>query len=115
MRRKERSGPVITNSDEAATCPSCGDEVAAASDGLETAAAAKSLALAGKQQLQKTEATTRMEKPRGDFMAGFLSEPARSHATGRSVAESGDCHSSAKPSHAHSRACYSWPLFSNSN
>src|ERR1700730_2529202 len=83
MRRKERSGPVITNSDEAATGPSCGDEVAAASDGLETAATAKSLALAGKQPLEKTAATTiRVEKQRGDFTAGLLLEPVISHATG---------------------------------
>jgi hypothetical protein len=66
------------NSDEAATGPSCGDPVAAASDGLETATA-KSLALAGTPQLEKTEATIRMEKQRGDFTAGFLSEPAKSH------------------------------------
>jgi hypothetical protein len=30
-------------------------------------------------------------------------------------AESGDCHSSAKPSHVHSRACDSWLLIPNSN
>src|SRR4029077_15718966 len=78
MRRKERSGPAITNSDEAATGPSCGDQVAAASDGLETATA-KSLALAGKQQLETTEPIIKMKKQRGDFTAGFLSEPARPH------------------------------------
>src|SRR3982074_23530 len=91
MRRKERSGPVITNSDEAATGPSCGDEVAAASDGLETAATAKSLALAGKQPLEKTAATTtiRVEKQRGDFTAGLLLEPARSHATGSTSRRAG--------------------------
>src|SRR3979490_2361836 len=81
MRRNERSGPVITNSNETATGPSCGAEVAAASDGLETAATAKSPALAGKQQLEETEATIRMEQQRGDFTAGFLLEPAKSHAT----------------------------------
>src|SRR5258708_3903788 len=82
MRRKERSGPVIMNSEEAATGPSCGDDVAAASDGFETATPAKSSALAGKQQQAKTETTTRVQKQRGDFTAGFLSEPARPHATG---------------------------------
>src|ERR1700730_9049296 len=81
MRRKERSGPVIMNSEEAATGPSCGDEVAAASDGFETAAPAKSSALAGKQPQAKTETTTRVQKQSGDFTAGFLSEPARLHAT----------------------------------
>src|ERR1700680_3130445 len=89
MRRKERSGPGITNSDEAATGPSCGDEVAAASDGLETAATAKSRALTGKQPLEKTAAATRMEKQRGDFTAGFLLEPVRSHATGSTSRRAG--------------------------
>jgi hypothetical protein len=49
------------NSEEAATGPSCGDEVAAASDECETTASAKSPALAGKQQQAKTEATTRVQ------------------------------------------------------
>src|ERR1700730_9014693 len=81
MRRNERSGPVIMNSDEAATGLSSGDGVAAGSDRFETAASEKSPALADKQQLEKTEATTRTMKQRGDFTAGFLLEPARSHAT----------------------------------
>jgi len=49
------------NSEEAATGPSCGDEVAAASDEFETAVSAKSPALAGKQQQAKTEATTSVQ------------------------------------------------------
>src|SRR5258708_39391813 len=84
MRRNERSGPVIMNSEEAATGSSCGDEVAAAWDEFETAASAKSPALAGRQQQAKTEATTRVQKQRGNFTAGFLLEPARSHTTGSS-------------------------------
>src|ERR1700730_3062423 len=81
MRRNERSGPGIMNSDQAATGTSSGDEEAAGSDGFATAGSEKLPALADKQQLEKTEDTRRMEKQRGDFTAGFLLEPARSHAT----------------------------------
>jgi len=49
------------NSEEVATGPSGGDEVAAASDEFETAVSAKSPALAGKQQQAKTEATTSVQ------------------------------------------------------
>src|SRR5882762_1200286 len=113
MRRNGRSGPVIMNSDEAATGPSCGDEVAAASDGLETAATAKSPALAGKQRLEKAEATIRMEKQIGDFTAGFLLEPARSQAT-RSTSQRAGIHPRNRIV-PHSWACDSWLLMPNSN
>lgn len=43
---------------------------------------AESRALAGKQQPEKAEATTRMETHRGNFTAGFLFEEAGPHATG---------------------------------
>src|ERR1700738_4860321 len=74
MRRKERSGPGIMNSDVAT----------AGALGL-----AESPALAGKQPQEKTEATTKMEKHRGNFTAGFLSEPTRHHATGARRGEQG--------------------------
>src|SRR5258707_5317732 len=73
MRRKERSGPGIRNSDVATAAVS---------------ASAKSPALADKQQQEKTEAT-RMEKHRRDFTAGFLFEPARPHATGSTSRRAG--------------------------
>src|ERR1700682_3973241 len=115
MRRNERSGPVIANSDEAATGPSCGAEVAAVSDGLETAATAKSPAWAGTQQLGKTEATIRMEQQSGDFTAGFLWEPARTHATRSRSQRTGTVIHPRNQIVPHSWACDSWPLIPNSN
>ena len=72
MRRKERSGPGIMNSDESVTDPSPSGKVASSSDWFETAGLAKSPALADRQQQEKAEATTRMEKQSGNFTAGFL-------------------------------------------
>src|SRR6267143_2897750 len=115
MRRNERSGPAIMNSDEAATGPSSRGELADAWDGFETAAAAKSPALANKQQLQKTEATTRMEKQRGNFTAGFLLEPARSHTTRITVRKAGIVIPPRNRIVLRSWACDSWPLIPNSN
>jgi len=60
------------NCDEVMTGPSSGEEVAAASGGFEAATSAKVSALADKQQQEKNEATTRTERQRGDFTAGFL-------------------------------------------
>src|SRR3979490_3253163 len=85
MRKKDRSGPGIMNSDVAT---------------LGASGLAKPPALADKQPQEKIEATTRMEKHRGDFTAGFLSEPARHHTTGARRGEQGwgfireieDCH-----------------------
>ena len=80
MRRKERNGPAIINSDEAAAGPSEG-EVAVASAGSEAAKLAKSRALADKRKEENSEATTKTEKQKGHFTAGFPLEPERSHAT----------------------------------
>src|SRR5713101_8059788 len=115
MRRNERSGPVIMNYDEAATGPSSGEEDAAVSDVFETASSAKSPALADKQPLQKTEATTRMEKQRGNFTAGFLLEPARSHATRITSRKAVIVIPPRNRIVPRSWACDSWPLIPNSN
>src|SRR5216684_723856 len=80
MRRKERSGPGIMNSDVAT----------AGTLGL-----AESPALAYKQPQEKIEATTRMEKHRGDFTAGSSWSP-RDITQPEHVAESRDGHSSAR-------------------
>ena len=68
MRRKDRSGPGIVNSDEAGGAPSSAAEVAAAPGRSETATAAKSLVLADKKELNR-ESATRMGK-RETFTAG---------------------------------------------
>jgi hypothetical protein len=64
-------------------------DVAAAGASASASAPGKSPALADKQQQEKTEATTRMEKHRRDFTAGFLSEPAKPHATGSTSRRAG--------------------------
>lgn len=90
MRRKERSGPGIMNCDEFVTGPSAGG-VAAAADAFEIVELAESPALADKPKHAKTETTTRMERQRGTFTAGFLSEPVRPNAIKECVAESRVC------------------------
>lgn len=81
MRRKERNGPGIMNSAGEVTGWSPGGEVAAASDTLEGAELAETAALADAQQQEQTKATTRMERQRGSFTAGFPLEPAKPDAT----------------------------------
>src|SRR5437016_2547651 len=80
MRRKERSGPGIMNSDGVADT---------AVSGLAGSPAWAS------RQLQEAEASKRMETRRGDFTAGFLPEPAYLTQS-EHVAESRDGRSSAK-------------------
>jgi hypothetical protein len=76
MRRKERSGPGIMNSDEFGTTPS-GGEVAAASDGFEAFGSAELTAFADQDKEEKTSATTRRDGQRGTFTEGYLFEPVR--------------------------------------
>jgi hypothetical protein len=59
------------NSDESLTDASPGVEVASNSD-FETGESAKPDALADQQGQEKAEDTTRREKQRGNFTAGFL-------------------------------------------
>src|SRR5208283_2742647 len=79
-------------------------------DGLERAESAESAALVDRQQ-EKTKAAARTERQRGNFTAGFLSEPAKPDAT-RSRSRRGDCHSSAELTGGLSSLCFPAP---NSN
>jgi len=106
---------VIMNSEEAATGPSSGDEIAAAADGFDAAALAESQALADKQSQETTEATTRMERHRG--ISRLDSSWGR-----RNLTQPGVCRGEQglwlRPRNQvvpYSRACDSWPLIPNSN
>lgn len=69
------------NSAGGASSPSSGGGLAAASDGFEEAELPESAALADTQQQEQIEATTRMERQRGSFTAGFPLEPTKPDAT----------------------------------
>src|SRR5271169_5571158 len=86
MRRKDRCGPGMTNSDEDECLSSSEEEVTAASECCKRAEKSPAGLTANKSQVKRENATT-ADKQRGDFTAGFLSEPARTSRHPESIAE----------------------------
>src|SRR6266567_1094159 len=91
MRRKDRCGPGITNREGAENVPSSGEEMTTALECFKGVAAGTSPLAANESQVNRENATRAdRHRQRGDFMAGFLAEPARPHFTWNLSRKAGD-------------------------